>query len=157
MDEFFSSKYKKKKIIEDEFEIKGKKVDLFSYLHDICYAKTGTLSLKDPGLKAFNSYMILKFLSLEEAYLPFVNIMNKYQGNITKEQMYRVLLNLIPKGRKFLKYPKKIEKNEKDIQLLIKYFKCSSHEAQEYLKYDFIRDIDIKIIKEKFGGKKSEI
>ena len=55
MDEFFDTKYKAKPKVddEDEFAVQEKKVNLFSYLHDICFAKKGDLTVKDPSLKQF--------------------------------------------------------------------------------------------------------
>lgn len=153
MDEFFEAK-KPKKTDDEEYIVEEKKVTLFDYLHDICQGKKGDLQKKDPDMKQFSSYMVLKYLSLEEEYLPFIDIMNRYQGCNTKEQMYKVLLILIPRCKKFLSYPKLKEKicAEKDVALVARYFKCAKSEAFDFMKMGFIKKKDIEIIKEKYGG-----
>jgi len=151
MDEFFE---KRKIIKNEEYEIVEKKITLFDYLSDICYQKKGDLHERDANLKGFSTFMILRYLSIEEAYLPFINVMNKYQ-NISKEQMYKVLLLLIPKSRKFLKFPtlqKSIFK-DKELELVKNYFQCSKQDVKEFIKYGFIGQREIDIIKEKYGGK----
>ena len=154
MDDFFGTT-KKVKTKETKKPAKVKAVNLFDYLKDIAYLKKGNLQERDPGLKGFSSFMILRYLSLEESYVPFIMIIDKYQGVCTKEQMYRLLLNLIPRDNKFFKYPKKVDgaHSDKDIEIVKDYFECSRNDVLEFFQYGFLNERDISIIKEKFGGK----
>lgn len=153
--------------LNDAFGIKEKKIDLieetittktsfFDYLSDICAYKTGKVpEEKDFEMKGWNTFMILRYLSLEDNYVPIINILNEYQGILTPKQLYKILLLVIPKKKKFLKYPKLENKtyNEEDIQLLQQYFSCSKVEILDYFKFGFLSEYEISKIKEKFGGK----
>jgi len=145
--------FKCKKV--EEVEVKDK-ISLFTYLDDICYRKTGKVPLNgDYEMKKFDSFMILRFLSLESNYLPLINIFNQFQDVLTKKELYLSLIKIIPKSKKFLKYPKleKLIYKEELLQLLGKYFECSKRDIKEYLDKDFLTDGEIDKIKIKIGGK----
>lgn len=143
-------------IKEEVEEVQTKPLSFFDYLSDINYGKTGTIHVeRDPDLKQFNTFMILRYLSLEKGFVSLVNILNVYQAALTKEEMYKVLLFLIPRGRRFLQYPKAIKDgfDEESIELVRQYFECSFEEAKEWVKLKLISTYDVEKIKEAFGGK----
>lgn len=155
MDEFFDTPTKKEKAPVEE-EVKQKALTMFDYLNDICHGKKGNIhKVRDPELKAFNGFMIMRFLSLDYKYIALINIINQYQDSISKEQLYKSLLELLPRSRKFFKYPKKNKGDYTDAELLLvqNYFNCSEEDALNYLKLGFFNKSDIKQIKIAFGGK----
>jgi NACalpha-BTF3-like transcription factor len=152
--DFFDIKDDKPTI--DEYIIEEKGVTMFDYLSDITVNKRGNVFERDPEMKQFNSFMILRFLSMDEGYLPTINSLNEFQDSLTKQELYGLLLKIIPRSRKFLKYPKQESSSisNNDIELLTQYFKCSKAEALEFLKLKLLSNSDIARIKELFGGKK---
>ncbi len=100
MDDLFGIKPKKK--VEFKEVKKKAKVSLFDYLKDICYGKKGNVHKvkNDYDMSKFDSYMILQYLSLDKGYLPIINIFNQYQETMTKEQMYKSLVCIIPRSNK---------------------------------------------------------
>jgi hypothetical protein len=146
---------KKEEEIAETYEVR-KPLSFFDYLQDINFGKKGNIHLeRDPELKQFNTFMILRYLSLEPAFCSLVNIFNAYQVSLTKQEMYKALLILIPRGNRFLRYPKtnKDEIEESDVNLVKKYFECSFNEAKELIKLKLISHYDIEKIKEAYGGK----
>ena len=79
-----------------------------------------------------------------------VTIMRLY-----KEQLYKSLVHILPRGRKFLKYPKlkkKLHKAE-NVELISEYFKCSNSDALDYLSLGLLDQSDVDNIKISFGGR----
>lgn len=140
-----------------EFEdVVVKKITIFDYLNDITYLKTGRLpEERDPEMRGWNSYMILRYLSLDKYFLPIINILNEYQEILTSKELYLILVHIIPRGKKFLSYPKLNEKiyEDEEVELLKKYFDCSKFDMIEYLNLGLITNREIEQIKNKIGGK----
>lgn len=150
----FSIKTVKKE--EDETKYIPKRPTIFDYLDDICFKKTGTLpDERDPEMKAWDTFMILRYLSMDENYLPVINIFNMYQSMLSKKQIYHILLLIIPKRKTFLSYPKLKEtiQRDEDIAVLREYYQCSSRTVVEYLNLGFFSRKEIDDIRTKFGGK----
>jgi len=146
---------KEKKVKEDDVK-EPKSLTLFNYLTDIMSGKKGNIHLeKDPNLSSFDTFMILRFLSYDEGYLPFINVINGFQDNLTKEEAYKMLVLTIPKTNKFLKFPKKNDKDidNEDINLLSKYFQCSNYEVEDFIKLNLIDKDNIEKIMMLYGGR----
>ena len=90
---------------------------LFDFLNEITYQKSDWESFSEEDKKAWNSFMINRFLSMNPDYIEFVNIIQKYQY-LTDKQVYTLYKHLIPKRKIFLKYIKgkkdKVDKNDLD-------------------------------------------
>jgi hypothetical protein len=145
----------KSKVIEEE-ESEEKKITIFDYLRDIMSGKKGNIHLKrDPNLKVFSTFQVIRFLSLDDGYIPYVNLINRFQSELTKEQMYKFLVFFLPRTKKFLQFPKKEDNllDDDSINLIKEYFECSESDAIDYIKLRFICDFHIDTIKKKFGGK----
>lgn len=141
------------KPIEEQPE--DKPLDIFAYLKDIMVHKKGNLNVRDPFMTKFNTFMILKFLSLDEGYIHYINLLNQYQDLWTKEQAYKLLVLTIPRTNKYLKFPKKADKDfdDDELSLIAKYFECAKHEAEQFVKLGFIGKKDLEKIKQMFGGR----
>ena len=112
----------------------AKPLDLFGWLKEITYNKRKWDTLTDEDKKTWNSYMIHKYLSMNENYIELVNIVQKY-NNLTNEQMYTIYSNLIPKNNVFLKFikGKKDKLPEEEVIYLAEYFECSVQDVKEYI------------------------
>jgi alpha-D-ribose 1-methylphosphonate 5-triphosphate diphosphatase PhnM len=80
-------------------------------------------------------WMIHRFLSMNAAYSPIVNIIQKYT-NMPDKLHYMFLTNMLPKGRQFNKYIKSAAEEKYEgwlIELVAKKFNVSLAEATTYL------------------------
>lgn len=147
----------KEKEVKEETYVQEKPLSIFDYITDICVTKKGNIHVtRDPNLSKFDPFMVMRFLSLDKGNIVFTGIFNHFSASLTKEELYKSLVIIIPRGKKFLKYPRKVKDdliNSEDMRYLQKYFKCGKWEATEYIKMGLISKKDIEIIKEKFGGK----
>lgn len=146
----------KEKVVKEETYVQVKPLSIFDYITDICVTKKGNIYVtRDPNLSKFDPFMVMRFLSLDKGNIVFTGIFNHFSSSLTKEELYKSLVVIIPRGKKFLKYPKLVKSihKEEDVKLLKNYFKCSSYDAREYLNMGLIGEDDIEAIKEKYGGR----
>ena len=146
----------KEKKVKEETYVQVKPLSIFDYITDICVTKKGNIHVtRDPNLNKFDPFMVMRFLSLDKGNIVFTGIFNNFSSSLTKEELYKSLVVIIPRGKKFLKYPRLVKNihKEDDIKLLKNYFKCSSYDAREYLNLGLIKEDDIEAIKEKYGGR----
>jgi len=110
-----------------------KKNMLFEFLKDVCYKKEGTL-LNESTEAEWSTFMILRFLSMEESLVPIVELVEPYQSILSKMQMYQLLLAIIPPRKRFLTYIRDHKQNA-DNELVMRLqdtYGVSIWEAAEY-------------------------
>lgn len=84
--------------------------------------------------KEYDSYMINRFISMCEVYLPFVNEINKHD-NIPKENHFQYYLNILPQRKQYFNYIKKNKEiNSNDLKVVAHYFEIGIKEAEKYIK-----------------------
>jgi len=113
---------------------KNKNNLLFDFLNDITWEKKDILdSMNDYG---YDKFMITRFLSMHESYLPIVDYyLNVFQGCLDNKQFHQACISLIPKKKVYLKYIRSVpDKNrcKKEIRLIADYFKISDNDAYDY-------------------------
>jgi len=158
------SKYKQQDIIsafrnkdaifdldEEDQETPKKSLGLFDFINDLRKDKTCKLLDSEENISSWNSYMILQTLSMKEADVPIVNFFNKYQGTMTKKQLYTALTYLIPEDKRFYKWIKGPNEEKNELTTYVsKYFECPQKEALDYI--NIMGQEWAESIKEKFGG-----
>ena len=109
---------------------------LFEYIKDITTYKKGNLPLED-----YIPFLINRWLSfINPQICSAVNESVNSLGNISKEQHYKLLLNLYPKSKQipFIKYVKKVKeektKEDDNIILLASNMEISKREAKLLLE-----------------------
>lgn len=104
---------------------------LWDWLTEVTVNKRNWSSFNDEDKKSWNSFMVNKFLSMNEDYLEFVNEFQKY-SKLTPQQVYTVYKNIIPKQKVWLKFIKADTKEiNKELSKLISiYFECGTEEAE---------------------------
>lgn len=106
----------------------------FDFVNDIRKSKKGDMLDKEQYISSFDSFMVIKALSMKENDVYILNMVNKFIGTIDKKTMYNLLVNVIPKDYSFYKWIKSKNEDKKDnIDAIVSYFKCSKKEANEYL------------------------
>jgi hypothetical protein len=115
-------------------QAKKKSTALFDFLNDITWDKKNILNYDNQH--AYSQFMICRFLSMYEPYLPLVDVyINKYQGVLPDAEFHKLCLALIPKKKVFLKYVKgtpHISQCKEQVETIADYFKVSNQDAYEY-------------------------
>ena len=91
-------------------------------------------TLNDTERKRWSSYMINRFLSMKVDWISFVNEVQQY--NLKPKDLYRLYIDILPKGKQWLRYVKRKKKMNYSnwlLEIIIKDFKVSISEAKQYL------------------------
>ena len=120
-------------------------------------------NLSEEDKKSWSNFMINRFLSMNPDWVELIATILPLTQTLEPKDMYKLYINLIPKGRYFLKYMKgkSAEKYESFIiELLQKEYNCSENQSIEYLDILYAtregRE-NIKYISEKYGTDKKQI
>jgi hypothetical protein len=92
----------------------------FDCLTDILLkVSNGQLYTYDGFKKYFSKVMICRYLSMKQSLMIYAEYLNKVQYNLTNEQFYILVYNLIPKQSSgFIKYIKKSKKEKADKNII---------------------------------------
>ena len=133
-------------------------MNLFSWINELFVGKRDWDSFSDADKKKFSPFMVNRYLSMNNDFLPIVNHFQK----LTIEAMppsavYRFYCSLLPKKKTYLKYlsGKKNKTNEKVVPFIQEYFEVSKLQASEY--YNLMTTVDIKFLVKKYGKTDKEI
>lgn len=120
-------------------------------------------NLSDEDKKTWSNFMINRFLSMNSDWIELIASILPLTQTLEPRDMYKLYINLIPKGRYFLKYMKgkSAEKYESFIvELIQKEYDCSELQSNQYLEILYAtregRE-NIKYISEKYGTDKKQI
>lgn len=104
----------------------------------------GTLSESDK--KTWSTYMVVRFLSMEPDWIEVISMIQPYIDRIKEqgvrvfpngdEYIYKMLIGVIPKGKKFLKYMKAKGSDKYEswlVELVARYYEISKLESETYL------------------------
>lgn len=130
--------------------------NIFNWLEEISYHKSDPNVFSEEDFIGFDSFMIHRFISMKEIYLPIVNIAQTIPPK-NKKQIYQFYREIIPKKKTWFKYIKgKKSKNNKELtELLSKYFSNSFRETNEYI--EILGKNEIENILKKMGKDDKEI
>jgi len=93
--------------------------------------------LEPEDKKTFSNYMVLRFLSMKYEWIETIAAVQPYLQEAPPKAMYLALIDLLPKGRHFMKYmkPKGADKYEGWlVELVAKHYETSKLQAEDYLK-----------------------
>lgn len=115
---------------------KNKSRGLFDHVNHIREVKSTDYyqSLTDSEKNTFNKYMLLRVLSMDSDIIEEMAFISKYFQNIPNDQFYKLLIEIVPKGRKFSKYIKKSTDNvnETILTCICDKFKIGQKDAIDY-------------------------
>jgi hypothetical protein len=146
----------KKVVIEKDTSEKVKVATIFDHLANITDRKALWSELSEMDKKSFSPFMINRFLSMNMDFIELVNELQRYTvGQLTPEQTYKLLSDILPKQKQFNKYikgKKEDQYNSDLVNLVRKHFDISQKESLEYLDL-FYQDrlITLKEIVKKYG------
>jgi len=93
--------------------------------------------LDESDKKTWSNYMVLRFLSMKYEWVETIATIQPYLQEVPPKAMYLALIDILPKGRHFMKYmkPKGADKYESWlVELVAKHYEVSKLEAEDYLK-----------------------
>jgi hypothetical protein len=120
-------------------------------------------NLSEEDKKTWSNFMINRFLSMNPDWIEIIATILPFTQTLEPKDMYKLYINVIPKGRYFLKYMKgkSAEKYESFIiELIKKEYDCSEAQSIEYLDILYSNREgreNIKYISEKYGTDKKQI
>ena len=131
---------------------------IIDWLNQVMVQKQPWDSFSESDQKSFNTFIINRFLSMNKDWIEIVNMLQQYTIGMESKDVYTLYMNLIPKGKQFLKYikGKKDKKHNKElINILCDYFECSKLEVIQYM--DFLSKEQLKNTLTMYGKNKKEI
>jgi len=123
---------------------------LFDILNDIKLYKKGNLLDSSEYEKSFDKFMIMRFLSMNDDICEVINYVNDFQDILSKKQLYKLLIELVPITKSYDPYIKSnAEEISEGAKKVAEYYQCSTKDANDYIK---IMGVDwLDILKSKFG------
>jgi|TARA_R110000796_G_scaffold161049_2_gene277818 hypothetical protein len=108
--------------------------NVFDWLKQINSVKQPVSSFSDKDWEVFNSYMIHRFMSMNQEYIEVVNYVQEMPPQ-EKRMIYNIYREFIPRNNQWNKYIKsKIKQPSKELlDCLAKYWECSQNEAKDYI------------------------
>ena len=119
--------------------------------------------LSEEDLKSWSNFMVNRFLSMKPEWVELVATLLPLSQTLSPKEMYKLYINVIPKGKYFLKYVKGKSEDKYEqfiVDLLKKEYDCSENQAIEYLEVLYSsregREY-LKYVSEKYGVDKKQI
>ena len=83
-----------------------KRKSLFDHIKQITAVQSPTYweKISDEDKKSWSNYMTHRFLSMKMEWVELVNELQKY--NLKPKELYKLYINILPKGNQWLKYTK---------------------------------------------------
>ena len=113
-----------------------KKKSLFDHIKQITDVQNPNYwdEISDEDKKSWSNYMVNRFLSMKTDWIEVVNELQKY--NLQPKELYKLYTNVLPKGKRWLKYTK--GRNQMDypnwlINIVTNHEEISKKEAVEYI------------------------
>ena len=129
--------------------------NIFEWLNEITVNKSPLDIISDESWDTWNSYMVHRYVSMNQDYIDIVNLVQKINPQ-NKKQIYSIYKEMIPKKKMWLKYIKnEAKKDQKELEEYVaKYFDCSLGEAEHYI--DILRGNGVREILNEMGIESKE-
>lgn len=124
--------------------------NIFGWLEEITVNKSPLDAISDESWDTWNSYMIHRYISMNQDYIDIANLIQKINPQ-NKKQIYSIYKEMVPKRKLWLKYIKnEVKKDQKELEkYTAKYFSCSLGEAEHYI--NILKGAGIKSILNEMG------
>lgn len=119
--------------------------------------------LGDDDLKSWSNFMINRFLSMNPDWIELVSTILPFTQTMDPKDVYKLYINIIPKGKYYLNYVKGKKSAEYEdfiVELVKKEYSCSEKQAEDYLDILYSTKEGrehIKYVCEKYGTEKKLI
>jgi hypothetical protein len=119
--------------------------------------------LTDEDQKSWSNFMINRFLSMNPDWVELVATLLPLTQTLRPQDMYKVYINVIPKGKYYLNYVKGKKSDSYEqfiVELIMREYQCSEIQANDYLDILYSTKEgreNIKYICERYGIEKKLI
>ena len=142
-----------------------KKKILFDHIGHIRESQTPNYfeTLTEVDKRTFVNYMINRFLSMDYNLVEVIDQLQKHSVGLKPRDYYRVLIEVVPRGRSFHKYIKSTKSSVNDVELvefIASHFEVSEKEADEYINLFKLTDSGFAELRElcaKYGKESKEV
>jgi hypothetical protein len=119
-------------------------------------------NLSESDRKSWSNFMILRALSMDQDFIEYSADLFKFFDIIPPEAMYKILIGLVDKNRKWSPWikSKKIKFPSKIINFVANHFEISTVQSEQYIKLYFMIDGGkdyIKKLMSEYGYEDKEI
>ena len=131
---------------------------LFKWIDELFTKKRPWDSFSKEEQKKFSPFMVNRYLSMNNDFLPIVNHFQKLTIEVMPHSaVYKFYCSLLPNKKTYLRYlsGKKTKVNEKVVPFIQEYFEVSKIQAGEY--YQLMNKDDLKSLLTKYGKTEKEI
>tara|TARA_Y100001938_G_C8087202_1_gene432787 strand:+ start:188 stop:664 length:477 start_codon:yes stop_codon:yes gene_type:complete len=140
-----------------------KKKSLFDHIKEITSVQNPNYwdEISEEDKKTWSNYMTHRFLSMKMDWIEVVNEFQKY--NLKPKELYKLYINVLPKGRHWLKYMKgKDNMNYPSwlINVVVNHEKISKKEARDYIDMLMLTEggmLELGELSRKWGVEESKI
>ena len=126
---------------------------IIDWMNQVLVRKRPWNEFSESDQKSFNTFIINRWLSMDEEFIEVVNYFQKYSiGTLEPREVYKWYADFLPKGKRFNKYIKSKKDKKYDpelINMMCEYFQCSKAETKENLS--LISKEEVNQILEKYG------
>ena len=114
--------------------MKDKIKNIFDWLNHITLYKTSSTEFTDNDWDNFNSYMVHRFISMNQYYVEIADCAQSLMPT-NKKEIYNFYKEMIPKSKTYLKYVKSQTKGySKDLlEKIADYYEVGIREARSYI------------------------
>ena len=133
-------------------------MNLFKWIDELFTKKRPWDSFSEEEQKKFSPFMVNRYLSMNNDYLPIVNHFQKLTIEVMPHSdVYKFYCSLLPNKKTFLRYlsGKKGKTNDMVVPFIMEYFEVSKSQASEY--YTLMSKDDLISLVKKFGKSDKEI
>ena len=109
---------------------------IFNILGDLTFKKVNSDTYTDSDWKAYNTYMVNRWLSMNSGVTEIINFIQKYYS-LDKKVHFKMLSDILPKQKLFSKYVKgkKVNKfNPELVNMVAQHYEISRKEAKERIE-----------------------
>ena len=140
-----------------------KRKSLFDHINQITAVQNPNYwkELSDEDKKSWSNYMTHRFLSMKMEWVELVNELQKY--NLQPKELYELYINVLPKGKQWLKYIK--GRNQMDhpswlINIVANHEQVSKKEAYDMIEMYYLTEggmLELREVCVKWGIDESKI
>ena len=111
---------------------------IIDWVNQVLVHKKSWNEFPEEEQKKFSSFIINRFLSMDEEFIEVVNMFQKYSiGTLEPREVYKWYSDFLPKGKRYNKYIKGKKDTKYDPELLnimCIHFECSKLQTKEFLQ-----------------------
>jgi hypothetical protein len=122
--------------------MKSEKYGLFEHLNNISLDKE---ELTEEQMSSYTPYLINRFVSMVDCYLPVVNEINMY--DLPKDVHCQFMKSFLPKRKQYFKYIKETKEDSYERECIETYFECGPNDSKEMMKLMSKSEIDFIVNK----------